>query len=508
MPGFSKIGQARGSAASPNDVLAWRAMSLTARPHPKPAQPSGLRAFEPELLFVDGAFRANAALVVNPDGSIHSIGQPPEGSERIRLPNAALLPGLVNGHSHAFQRVIRGRTEHRAPGHESDDFWSWREAMYSAALELTPDDVHVAARMAFLEMALSGITHVGEFHYLHNDRDGGAYADPNALAHAVISAASAVGIRITLLRVAYQQGGFDQPPGPRQRRFIESTEAFVRNTEALRGSTLMAESHGRATVGVAPHSVRAVGPDALRELAAWAKAQQLPVHLHASEQPAEIGACLDATGRRPVEHLASLDVLGERTTLVHAIHLSDDEIELISRSGTTVCACPTTERNLGDGIVPADRLLGAGVPVSLGSDSQATIDLLEDARELDYHLRLERLERAVLLPPGKRLDRSGLARRLFACATEAGARSLASDGGTLAPGKPADFFTVALEDPSIAGCSADDLLPAIVFGLARTAVRDVFVAGEQIVHGGHVEGLQRMIVKDFAALQKRLWGEA
>lgn len=459
-------------------------------------------------MYVDGAFREGVALVVDADGRIHSIGRPPEGCERIRLEGVALLPGLVNAHSHAFQRVIRGRTEHRVPGHDADDFWSWREAMYAAALELTPEDVRVASRMAFLEMALGGITHVGEFHYLHNDRDGAPYADPNELAHAVIAAATEVGIRITLLRVAYQQGGFDQPPGPRQRRFIEPTETFLRNVEALRGASSVTGSRGRATVGVAPHSVRAVGPEALAEIAAWAQGQGLPIHLHASEQPAEVEACLNATGRRPVKHLAAQGVLGERTTLVHAIHLSDDEVRVIAESGTQVCACPTTERNLGDGIVPADRLFESGVAVALGSDSHATIDLLEDARELDYHLRLTKLQRAVLHTPGERLDRSGLARRLFTCATESGARSLGSTAGRLEVGRPADFFTVALEDPSIAGCNPDDLLPAIVFGLARTAVRDVFVGGEQIVRGGVAEGTQRQIVSDFAALQRRLWREA
>jgi formimidoylglutamate deiminase len=475
-----------------------------------------VRAYEPDLLYVDGAFRTSTALVVGPEGVL-SIGPAPQGVTRHLLPGTAILPGLVNAHSHAFQRTLRGRAEHRVPFRESDDFWSWREEMYAAALALTPDDLFAASRMAFTEMVLSGITSVGEFHYLHRDPSGRPYGDPNLLEKRVIDSAAAAGLRIVLFRVAYERSGFNVEPNPRQVRFLEGADDFSRNLEAL--ATELPRDNARVRLGVAPHSVRAVPRESLRRHGERARSLHLPLHLHAAEQPLEVDACLAESGRRPVELVSDLGLLCPDTTLVHAIHLNDAEVAAIGQSRTNVCACPTTERNLGDGIVPADALLAAGAALCLGTDSQATIDLLEDARELELHLRLLRLRRAVLdvkprLPseesavaPGgaSELDRSSLARRLFACATTGGARSLGLPVGALAPGAPADFMVVSLDDPSIAGASADDLLPAVVFGMARSAVRSVFVGGEEVVRDGR-HRQQEETVGDFAALQRKLWG--
>jgi formimidoylglutamate deiminase len=393
--------------------------------------------------------------------------------------------------------------------------------MYSAATRLTPEDIYDAARMAFLEMALSGITAVGEFHYLHHAPDGGPYDDPNLLAKEVVRAARDVGLRIALLRVAYARSGYQTEPNPKQQRFIEHDPVlYLKHVEGLKADLDQAGDEA-AWVSVAPHSVRAVPLDYLRQVTAYANEHQLQVHMHVAEQPAEVSACVEEYGRTPIALLDTEGLLSERFTAIHAIHVTAKAIPALARSGAIVCACPTTERNLGDGVVPADEYFKQGVAVCLGSDSHAQIDLLEDARELEYHLRLQKLERAVLdggnptvregafadksekstLPNGRV---SAIAVRLFDCATVNGARSIGAAGGALEAARPADFFTVALDDPSLAGASPDDLLASIVFASTRAAVREVVVGGKPIVSEGH-HLIQDDVVERFNDLQKRLW---
>jgi formimidoylglutamate deiminase len=437
---------------------------------------------------------------------------PPDG-EVVRLPRRALFPGSVNAHSHAFQRLIRGRTEFVSAGHAQDDFWSWRELMYRAAGALTPEDVYVASRQAFVEMARAGFTTVGEFHYLHHGPDGTPYADRNELALQVVRAAKDVGVRLVLLRVGYARAGFGVAENPRQKRFIDpDVETFLGTVEALAQAVRGEE---RGSVGIAPHSVRAAPLEWLREIAKAPAARRGPsvgathaspfldptwvVHKHVSEQPAEIAACVTEHGLRPVELLAREGLLGPRFTAVHGIHLTDEEVQLLGQARANVCACPSTERNLGDGVIPADLLLKAGAQVCLGTDSQAQIDWLEDARQLESHLRLVRLRRAVL-DPGQG-DPDGLARVLFEAATTAGARSLGVDTGALTPGAPADFFTVDLDHPSLAGGSS---LGAVVFGAERSAIVEVAVQGELIVREGQ-HRLERDSGQAFTALARRIF---
>lgn len=403
------------------------------------------------------------------------------------------LPGLVNAHSHAFQRVIRGRTEFRTTLNK-ESFWTWREMMYSAAERLTPEDIYDASRMAFLEMALSGITAVGEFHYLHNAPDGSAYTDPNLLSKQVIRAAHDVGLRISLLRVAYGRSGFNTESNPRQARFIESLDEYIQNTRQLISDV---SGEPLVSVGVAPHSVRALQLDSLQRIVSFATDNQLPVHMHVAEQPAEVSACRAEYGRSPIELLATEELLSERFTAVHAIHVTREEIATMGKARAMVCACPTTERNLGDGIVPVDAYFAQGVNVALGSDSHVQIDLLEDARELEYHLRLQKLER-VVLSDEQNNNQTTLARRLFECATSSGARSIGvTDTAN-------DYFTVDLNDPSVAGAQEEDVLSNLIFSGSRSAVKDVVVNGKQIVTDGH-HAKQEDIVERFKALQKRLW---
>ena len=461
---------------------------------------SNTTAWLPKLIYVDGRFESSRALACGGDGVI--VQAAGENDNATRLDQRALLPGLINAHSHAFQRVIRGRTEYRT-ANTKDSFWTWREMMYSAAARLTPEDVYDASRMAFLEMALSGITAVGEFHYLHHAPDGTPYDDPNLLAKEVVRAARDVGLRIALLRVAYARSGFETQTNPQQARFIESDpETYLKHVEQLQND--LATSEGDAWVGLAPHSVRAVPLDYLRRIVAFADERRMVVHMHVAEQQAEVSACIAEYGRSPVALLGTEGLLSERFTGVHVIHVTPKAVGMLASSGATVCACPTTERNLGDGVVPADEFFKQGVPIALGSDSHIEIDLLEDARELEYHLRLQRMERAVLAGPDDEA-RSALASRLFDCATINGARSIGGSSGTLEPGYAADFFTVDLDDPSIAGASSEDLLSSIVFSLSRTAVKDVVVGGKRIVEDGR-HAQQEEIVERFKRLQKKLWG--
>jgi formimidoylglutamate deiminase len=454
-------------------------------------------AWLPDLIYMDGRFHHERALSCDEQGVI-------TGSQTVqisRLKNRAIMPGLVNAHSHAFQRVIRGRTEYRL-SQSKDSFWTWREMMYSAAARLAPEDLYDASRMAFLEMALSGITSVGEFHYLHHAPDGQPYDDPNLLAKEVVRAARDVGLRIALLRVAYARSGYETDANPQQRRFIESDpETYIGNVEKLIADL------GRSTsawAGIAPHSVRAVPLEFLRSAIQFGNEKKLPIHMHVAEQPAEVSACIAEYGRSPVALLSTEGLLSDRFTAVHAIHVSPKGVAMLAQTRTIVCACPTTERNLGDGVVPADSYFQNGVRMALGTDSHVEIDLLEDARELEYNLRLQKMERNVLSSDTDQTH-SAVAARLCECATSHGAASIGSPGGTLEAGRAADFFTIDLNDSSIAGASKEDLLSSIVFSLSRTAVKDVVVGGKRIVEDGrHAQQIE--IVGRFKALQKKLWG--
>jgi len=457
--------------------------------------------YRPELLLVDGRFARDRGLLVGDEGTILSVSSSDTASDTvIDLPGKALLPGFVNVHSHAFQRLIRGKSESRAVA--GKDFWSWRRTMYHAAAHLDPQQVYDVACMAFLEMALAGTTTVGEFHYLHTAPNGRPYDDPNLLGKQVIAAAQSVGIRIVLLRCAYLRSGYQLPRDPGQTRFIETTHDFLANMDALLHE-VPATASDMVRLGVAPHSIRAVPLDDLRQIAAWARARSLPVHMHMAEQVAENEACLREYGATPVALAGKAGLLGPDWTAVHAIHVTTEEVARLGDAGATVGACPTTERNLGDGILAADKVMQAGVRVALGSDSQAQIDPMEDARELDYHLRLTHQQRALL----DQIHGEDLASRLFDCATLNGARALAIPAGRLAVGSFADFFTIDLRDVSIAGHSSEDLLPLVVFGMNRKAIRDVAVNGKLIVRDAK-HALQEEVVSRYEGVHAKIWRDA
>lgn len=456
--------------------------------------------YKPDLLYTRGEFVNHAGLLVDDQGYVAEVvtESDQQADVVINMTGKAILPGFVNAHSHSFQRLIRGKAESRAAS--GRDFWSWRGCMYHAAASLSPGDVYDVARMAFLEMLMAGTTTVGEFHYLHTAPDGRPYDDPNLLSKQVIAAARSVGIRIALLRTAYFRSGYQLAKDPGQTRFLEKTQSFVQNMHALMNSY-----KGEKTVsfGVAPHSVRAVPLGDLREIAAWSRERGLPIHMHVAEQVAENEACVREYGTTPVALLSGENILGDDFTGVHSIHMDSDEARAIADAGATICSCPTTERNLGDGIIAADAAMKVGIRFALGSDSQAQIAPLEDARELEYHLRLAQQQRAIL----DQIGEQGIASRLFDMATVNGARALRINAGGLQPDAAADFISVDLHDLSICGNATADLLAAIVFSLERTAICDVAVQGKFVVRDGeHAD--QGEIVERYKALHDKVWGNA
>jgi formimidoylglutamate deiminase len=436
------------------------------------------RILVPDLVWRDGVFQRGVAVEIGADGRIGRVTTTAErdGGVVERLPGRALLPGCVNAHSHAFQRLLRGRAQWRPAGDEAD-FWSWRETMYGIAQTLTPDDVHAVARFCFLEMLAAGYTAVGEFHYLRNDPRGDPYDDPNEMAHRVIAAAREVGLRVVLLDSAYAAGGFGAPLSDHQRRFATSDLVrFLNGVEAL-GQRWREDC--AVGVAVAAHSVRAVPREWLAPLAGWAEARNVPLHAHVAEQPAEVAGCLAAYGRRPVEILDDAGALGARMTAVHATHVEPGEVARLADAGATVCGCPTTERDLGDGFLPAFELKRAGIPLAIGSDSQTIIDPFEEMRLVEYHERLRWGRRVIL--GDDRDGRRETAPALLAMASEGGARSLGIEAGRIEPGAWADLVAVDTDHPALAGWADDDGVLASMLALTApaTVVRDVWVGGER-----------------------------
>jgi formiminoglutamate deiminase len=339
--------------------------------------------------------------------------------------------------------------------------------MYRLVDRLDPELLYLASRACFAEMALAGITCVGEFHYVHHGPGGRRYADANEMGRAVIAAATEAGVRLTLLDTCYLRGGFDAELSAVQRRFSDGTaDAWAERVDGLRGTPLV-------RVGAAIHSVRAVDPASMGVVAGWANASGAPLHAHVSEQPRENADCLAATGRTPVELLAEHGALGARFGAVHATHLTDHDIALLGDAGVTAVFCPTTERDLADGVGPSLALVSAGARLAVGTDSHALIDVFEEARAVELDQRLVTGERGVHAPAD-----------LLTAATADGYAVLGWDGGRIHPGEPADLTTVSLESVRLAGTDAAHAPAAVLFGAAPADVTHVVVGGEEVVRDG------------------------
>jgi formimidoylglutamate deiminase len=398
------------------------------------------------------------------DGRIAEVGQ--IGSADLRLERRALLPGMVSAHSHAFQRGLRGRGERFPAG--SGSFWTWREAMYGLVDRLDPDAFQALCLQTFREMRAAGITCVGEFHYFHH----GAELDGWAFDERVLRAASEAGIRIALLEVYYRTGAIGQPlEGPQRRFGSPSPEAFWEQVDRLAGLL----DPRTQTLGASVHSLRAASLDDLRSVYEEARRRDLPFHIHVEEQRREIQDALAFYGRRPMELL--LETLGTATdvTAVHCTHTDAEDMERFLAGGGTVCICPLTEGNLGDGIASLPR----GGPICLGSDSNARISMLEEMRWLEYAQRLATESRGVLA------DGAGqVARAVFGSATVTGARAVGVDAGRIAPGSWADFAAIDLDAPTLDGWEPDTLLDSLVFGASDEAIAATCIGGRWVEHRG------------------------
>ncbi len=377
------------------------------------------------------------------------------------------LPGLANAHSHAFHRALRGRTHG-----DGGTFWTWRDRMYRLAGVLDPDSYFSLARAVFAEMVQAGVTCVGEFHYVHHQPDGTSYDDPNAMSDAIAAAAGSVGLRITLLDCCYLGAGIAPdgtllPVQPEQRRFSDGSAAAWAERVSARSEG------GHVAVGAAIHSVRAVDPAAMATIARWAANHDRVLHAHVSEQPAENDQCRAAHEGSPLAVLNRTGALGPKFTAVHATHVDDTDVALLAAAGATVCLCPTTERDLADGIGPTELFRAAGVPITVGSDSHAVIDLFEEARAVELDERLA---------GGTRGNHDVTA--LLRAATADGHRCLGwSDAGRIAVGNVADVTTIDLRSVRTAGAGADQALAAAVFAATAADVTDVVVDGRRVVAG-------------------------
>jgi len=396
------------------------------------------------------------------------------------------LPGLANAHSHAFHRALRGAVAAPAGPSDGDTFWSWRDRMYAVADRLDPASYFTLARAVYAEMALAGVTCVGEFHYLHHAPGGARYTDKNEPGRLLVEAAAAAGLRITLLDACYLASGFAPggeplPLAGAQLRFGDGSAAAW----AERLAEFDCDSHGmlapHARLGAAIHSVRAVGPDQIPEIIAWSHGHGAPVHAHLSEQPMENAECLAAFGGTPAQVLYEAGALGPRSTMVHATHLTERDVELLGGSLSTICMCPLTEADLADGVGPAPSLAAAGSPLSLGSDGQSVIDLIEEARWLELSQRLV----------SRRRGHFGAA-DLAAALTVSGHACLGwPDAGEIVPGAYADLVTMSLDSPRLAGALDGDPLAALFAAGTAADVRHVVASGADVVRDG-----QHLLVDD------------
>ena len=457
------------------------------------------RAFWAPQAWIGGAWRDRVLLRADASGHwaevAPGIAAPPEGALAIDGP---VLPGLVDAHSHAFQRAMAGLAERREAG--EDDFWSWRDRMYGVALRITPAQLRAVAAQLYVELLRGGYTQVCEFHYLQHRPDGSAYDDPLELSWALADAAADTGLGLTLLPVLYERAGFAQPAlRDDQRRFATDAAAVARLAAGTR-----AARRPRVDAGLAIHSLRAAAPASIHALRRLAEGHDGPIHIHVAEQVAEVADCLKATGARPIEWLVRQGLLDARWQLVHATHAEPQEIEDVARSGAGVVICPATEANLGDGLTDLPRWLGEGVPIAIGSDSQVTRSWVEELRWLEYGQRLALRQRNVCADP---VAQPATAARLLDAALAASAAPAGFARWGLIEGARADFLVLDGTDTCLLGVPAANRLDALVFTSPGDAIRDVYVAAQPVI-ADRRHAAQQAIAARFASAMAELWSGA
>jgi formimidoylglutamate deiminase len=442
-------------------------------------------------------WRDHVLLRIGADGCWADIAAdvptPPAGAQVLRGP---LLPGMVNAHSHAFQRAFAGLSERREQG--TDDFWSWRDRMYGVAGRISADELRAVAAQLYIELLRGGYTQVCEFHYLQHAADGRPHADPALLSWALADAAADAGIGLTVLPVLYERAGFTQPHLRTEQRRFASTPASV---QALQ-RTMQAARRPLLNAGVAIHSLRAASVASIIDLSRRVADDAMPVHIHIAEQTAEVDDCLEATGLRPIEWLARDVPLNPRWHLVHATHATPAEMHAVAQGGAALVICPATEANLGDGIIDLPGWLNAGAALSIGSDSQATRAWAEELRALEYSQRLHLRQRNVAAAPEH--GAASTAGRLFAAAQAGGGRAAGFSHWGLSRGARADALVLDLRDSAMLGIPVAQALDALVFSSPSPPWRDVMVAGRWVIADG-VHPAAGAVAARFEAAMHALW---
>lgn len=457
-----------------------------------------MQRFRIAHLLTPAGWRSPAHVEVDDNGIITALDQGGEGGHAV---DGLVVPGVPNLHSHAFQRALVGATENADPARPGDSFWTWRTRMYELARLIGPDELSVIAEMLYVEMLEAGMTAVGEFHYLHHDPDGARYAEPAETSLRLIAAARAAGISMTHLPVLYVHGGFHAPPAERQRRFVNDVEGFLGIVE-----TCKEVAGDRVKVGVAPHSLRAVSKTDLEGLVA-AVDPTMPIHIHVAEQTKEVEEAVTVLGARPVAWLVEQIGIDPRWCLIHATHVTSEEVDAVAKSGAVVGLCPTTEANLGDGLFPAEAYVKAGGAFGVGSDSHVTVDPAEELRLLEYGQRLLHRRRNLLFGPAGEDGLAHVGRFLLEAAASGGAEALGQPAGALEVGKRADFVVLDPSHPRLAGLAPDGAVDAWIFGSAKGAVAEVWVGGERLVEAGrHVR--RGEVADRYRTLATRLFGKS
>ena len=451
--------------------------------------------------WLEGRWRDAVLLTVDAGGHWEQvapgIGSPPPGATVLPGP---ILPGLVDAHSHAFQRAFAGLAERRAEGSAAgDDFWSWRDRMYGVARRITPAQLRAVAAQLYAELLTGGYTQVCEFHYLFHAPDGRPYDDPCTLAWALADAAAEAGCGLTILPTLYERAGFAAPAlRDDQRRFASTPAAVHAMQRAIRGA-----ARPRVDAGVAIHSLRAASPDSIAELLRRVDGDPMPIHVHVAEQQREVDECLAATGACPIEWLCRHQRLDARWQLVHATHAEPFEIDALAATGAGVVLCPSTEANLGDGLPDLPRWLAAGVPLGIGSDSQVARSAIEELRWLEYGQRLVTRRRNIAASAAQPAS----AARLLDATIASGARSAGLDGWGLVAGARADALVIDSNAPGILGMPRDHTLDAVVFATDAPAFREVWVAGRRVVADGRHVGAGAIAAR-FDRAMDELWSDA
>jgi formimidoylglutamate deiminase len=458
--------------------------------------------------WVDGSWCRDVVLTVDAGGAWSGIqtNAPLSDRQGATVLDGPVLPGLVNAHSHAFQRAIAGLTERVSALAANDNFWSWRDRMYAVAKRITPDQLEAIAALLYAELLAGGYTQVCEFHYLHNAPDGQPFADPAEMSLALVRAAQRVGMGLTLLPTLYMRSGFGAT-GLRedQCRFAGTPDSVLRLVEGVQSQI---RSYANINVGVALHSLRAADEAAIKEVAAFAAKQSLPIHIHIAEQTQEVHDCVNHTGQRPIEWLMAHLPVNTQWNLVHATHTTAAELKAVAESGASIVICPSTEANLGDGVFDFSGYASFGGHWSIGSDSHVTRSWTEELRLLEYSQRLTQRQRNVAAQAGA-LESSAAV--LFEAALAGGRSATARPLGTIAVGHRADFLVLDDQAPALLGVPVENVLDALVFSSPDARCRQVFVAGKQRVTEGWVCGpdssttLWPQLAQDFVRTMKTLW---